>query len=92
MGIWDGISGCVQFAQFITLVFNIAMVVIGVEYSDPSRCSFPIVSQFLKISGGIMIGFAALNLFCTMCCKLVSDDEEEGGNSFAIGCSSALVG
>ena len=87
----DSNSGSSLQGQWIVLGVNIAMVVIGVQYEDPHSCTIPIVSQFLKIGGGTMIGFAALNLLCTICCKLASDDEEEGDNSFAMGCC-ALVG
>ena len=74
--------------HFISLVVNIASVVIGTQYNNvctshnvficdmEKSCNIEIIPQFLQISGGIMIGFAALNLFCAMCCGC--GDEEEG--------------
>ena len=70
----DSSLGSCHHAQWIILAVNIASVVIGFQYGDPEQygdpyiCNIPIVPRFLKISGGVMIGFAALFLFCTNCC------------------------
>ena len=78
--------GSCHHAQWIILAVNIASVVIGFQYGDPDQyggpyiCNITIVPRFLKISGGTMIGFADLSVFCTMCLKYnkaaCSDDTE----------------
>ena len=65
------------------LAINVPMVLIGVQYDDPLICKIQIVPQFLQISGGIMIGFAAVHFLCGI--KMAFADDVDGGNGDAVG-------
>ena len=50
------------FAYLIFLGVNIAMVVVGWQYSE--SCTIEIVPKFLKIGGGVMLGLTGLYFIC----------------------------
>ena len=67
----------------LELNINVPMVLIGVQYDDPLLCKIQSVPQFLQISGGIMIGFAAVNFLCGI--KMAFADDVDGSNGDAMG-------
>ena len=50
-----------------TLPVHFAVVLIGVQYSDPEYCRIDIVPQFLQVGGGVMLVLNILYLLSTCC-------------------------
>ena len=75
---------CKGMLAFLTaLGVNIAMVVVGVLYSD--SCTIRIIPQFLQIGGGVMLGLSGLYLVCCVCCC----GKDDGDVNF--GCAIVIV-
>ena len=73
----------VMLVYLIALGVNIAMVVVGVQYSE--TCTIEIIPRFLLIGGGVMLGWTSLYLVCCLCCCGKGEEDTNFACAFVIG-------